>query len=170
MSLYLVGPMGSGKSAVGRRLSRDLGRVFADSDDEIEARTGVEVAHIFDREGEAGFRRREEEVIADLSKIHGLVLATGGGSILSEANRKALVAGGTVIYLHTSVEHQLRRTRRGRERPLLNQGDPRQVLEDLMAVREPLYRSIADLVVETSGRRVPAVAREIREKLGLTRA
>ena len=167
VSVYLIGPMGSGKSAVGRRLARDLGRQFADSDDEIEARTGVDVPYIFEKEGEDGFRRREQEVIAELTAIPALILATGGGSILARQNRRALAAGGQVVYLHTSVDQQLKRTRRGRERPLLKKGDPRATLEALMAEREPLYREIADLVVDTNGRRVASVAREIRDKLNL---
>lgn len=169
ISVFLVGPMGSGKSAVGRRLATDLGRQFADSDDEIEARTGVDVPYIFEKEGEDGFRRREQEVIAELTAIPGLVLATGGGSILARENRRALAGGGQVVYLHTSVDQQLKRTRRGRERPLLKQGDPRATLQALMEVREPLYRQLADLVVETNGRRVASVAREIRDKLGLNK-
>lgn len=163
-NIFLVGPMGAGKSAVGRRLARELGLDFADSDDEIVARTGVDIPYIFEREGEAGFRRREQEVIQDLTGGQGLVLATGGGAILAAENRAALGARGVVVYLHTSVAQQLRRTR-GRQRPLLNQGDRRQVLTELMDRREPLYREIADLVVETDGRSVASVAKEIRERL-----
>lgn len=157
--------MGSGKSAVGRRLARELGRDFVDSDDEIEARTGVDIPFIFDKEGEAGFRRREQDAIEDLTLRPGIVLATGGGAIMTPANRDLLRDRGTVIYLHTSVRQQLRRTRRGRERPLLKQGKRSEVLESLMTVREPLYREIADLVVETDARSVPSVVREIRSRL-----
>ena len=166
-NLILVGPMGSGKTAVGRRLARDLDREFVDSDEIIEDRTGVDIAYIFEKEGEAGFRKREHAVLSEVTGGKGCVLATGGGAVTTPANRKALIASGTVIYLHATVPQQLRRTR-GNKRPLLNQGNRRAVLEELMAQRDPLYREIADLVVETDGRSVASVAREIREKLGET--
>ena len=163
-NLFLVGPMGSGKSAIGRRLARELGREFVDSDEVIEERTGVDIAYIFEKEGEGGFRKRERAVIGELVSRPGIVLATGGGAILDAVNRKALASHGIVIYLHTSVTQQLRRTR-GNKRPLLNRGDRRQILEELMQVREPLYREIADLVVETDGRTVASVVREISDWL-----
>ncbi|MDJ0926360.1 MAG: shikimate kinase AroK [Gammaproteobacteria bacterium] len=165
-NLILVGPMGSGKTAVGRRLARDLAQEFVDSDEIIEDRTGVDIAYIFEKEGEAGFRKREHAVLTELATRRGLVLATGGGAVTTPANRRALAASGTVIYLHTTVPQQLKRTR-GNKRPLLNQGNRRAVLEELMAQRDPLYREIADLVIETDGRSVASVAREIREKLEL---
>jgi len=164
-NLFLVGPMGSGKSAVGRQLARMLHLEFVDSDDEVEARTGVDIPFIFEKEGEAGFRRRESKVIDDLSQRDGIVLATGGGAILDPQNRNFLGARGFVVYLQTSVDQQLSRTRKGRERPLLAAADPRSVLEDLMEIREPLYREVADLVVATDGRKVRAVANEILEQL-----
>lgn len=165
-NLYLIGPMGAGKSAVGRQLARMLHMVFVDSDDEIESRTGVDIPFIFEKEGEAGFRRREAKAIGELTTKQGLVLATGGGAILDDETRSKLGARGFVVYLQTSIEQQLERTRRGRERPLLSQGDdPRSVLEELMTIRDPLYREIADLVVRTDGRRVNAVAREIVDAL-----
>ena len=136
-----------------------------DSDDEIESRTGVDIPFIFEKEGEEGFRKREAQAIDDLSQRQGLVLATGGGAVIDEKTRSRLGARGFVVYLETSVDQQLERTRRGRERPLLSSDDPRQVLEDLMAVRDPMYREIADLVVDTNGRRVNAVAKEIFEAL-----
>ncbi|MGI9329116.1 MAG: shikimate kinase AroK [Gammaproteobacteria bacterium] len=163
-SVFLVGPMGSGKSAVGKRLARDLGCEFFDSDEVIETRTGVDIPYIFEKEGEAGFRNRECEVVEELSQGAGLVLATGGGAVLNEATRQALIARGRVVYLQTSVQQQLRRTR-GSKRPLLNKGRRREVLEELMLIREPLYREVADLVVATDGRTVASVAAEIREKL-----
>jgi shikimate kinase len=138
---------------------------FVDSDDEIEVRTGVDIPFVFEKEGEEGFRKREASVIDDLSQKDGIVLATGGGAIVSPQNRNHLGARGFVIYLHTSVDQQLSRTRKGRERPLLDSDDPRAVLEGLMAEREPLYREIADLTVETDGRKVRAVANEILDKL-----
>jgi len=161
-SIFLIGPMGAGKSAVGRQLARMLGRPFHDSDEEIEHRTGVDIAFIFEKEGEPGFRQRERTVIAELSTLPGIVLATGGGAVLDEANRGDLMANGTVVYLHASIDHQLKRTRRGRgRRPLLDTEDPRQRLQDLMLIREPLYRAMADCVINTDGRKVGAVAEEI---------
>ena len=157
--------MGAGKSAVGRQLARLLHLDFVDSDEEIEARTGVDIPFIFEKEGEAGFRTREAKVIEDLSQKDGIVLATGGGAVMDPQNRNHLGARGFVIYLHTSVDQQLSRTRKGRDRPLLANDDPRAVLEALMATREPLYREIADLTVETDGRKVRAVANEILERL-----
>jgi len=163
--LFLVGPMGAGKSAVGRQLSRMLHLDFVDSDDEIEARTGVDIPFIFEKEGEEGFRAREARVIDDLSQLEGIVLATGGGAVLDANSRNHLGARGFVIYLYTSVRQQLERTNRGRERPLLGSGDKAEVLERLMAERDPLYREIADLVINTDGRRVQTVAREIQQAL-----
>lgn len=163
-TIVLVGPMGCGKSAIGRRLAKELGREFVDSDAVIEARTGVDIAFIFEKEGEAGFRERERKVIAELAQRQGIVLATGGGAVLLPENRAALAACGKVVYLHTSVAQQLKRTR-GSKRPLLNRRNRRKVLAELMAQREPLYREIADLVVETDGRSIGAVAGEIRDRL-----
>jgi len=160
-NLFLVGPMGAGKSAVGRQLARMLHLSFVDSDDEIEARTGVDIAFIFEKEGEDGFRKREAKAIDELTQQQGLVLATGGGAVIDDQTRSNLGARGFVVYLETSVDQQLQRTRKGRERPLLSQGDSRRILEDLMEKRDPLYREIADLVVRTDGRRVNAVAKEI---------
>ncbi len=164
-SVFLIGPMGAGKSAVGRQLARMLHLDFIDSDEEIETRTGVDIPFIFEKEGEAGFREREARVIEELSRRDGIVLATGGGAILDAGSRSHLGARGFVIYLQTSVRQQLARTSKGRERPLLQDGDPGEILESLMDQRDPLYREIADLVVETDGRKVRAVAEEIVEKL-----
>ncbi|NOR67460.1 MAG: shikimate kinase AroK [Woeseiaceae bacterium] len=164
-NLFLIGPMGAGKSAVGRQLARMLHLNFMDSDDEIESRTGVDISFIFEKEGEEGFRKREGKVIDELSKIDGLVLATGGGVVVDPQNRSNLGARGFVVYLYTTVEQQLVRTRKGRDRPLLENGDRRQILEDLMTERDAMYREIADLVVETDGRKVKAVANEILERL-----
>ena len=164
-NLFLIGPMGAGKSAVGRQLARMLHLEFFDSDMEIESRTGVDIPFIFEKEGEAGFRQREARVIDDLSRKDGIVLATGGGVIMDPQNRNHLGARGFVVYLHTSVDQQLSRTRRGRHRPLLEDDDPRSVLKALMATREPLYREIADLTVDTDGRKVRAVANDIMNRL-----
>ena len=164
-NVFLVGPMGAGKSAVGRQLGRMLHLDFIDSDDEIEARTGVDIPFIFEKEGEDGFRRRESRVIDELTQKEGIVLATGGGAVIDPQNRNLLGARGFVIYLYTSVDQQLSRTQRGRERPLLENGEPREILESLMQERDPWYREVADLVVDTDGRKVKAVANEILEKL-----
>ncbi len=164
-SIFLVGPMGSGKTAVGRCLAEELGREFIDSDEAIESRSGVDIPFIFEREGEAGFRQREAKVIDDLTQMPGIILATGGGTAQDPENRRHLRERGYVVYLHTSVDQQLKRTRRGRERPLLKTGDPREVLARLMEIREPQYREIAHLVVDTDGRKVSSVVREIRRNM-----
>jgi shikimate kinase len=164
-NLFLVGPMGAGKSAVGRQLARFLHMDFFDSDEEIESRTGVDIPFIFEKEGEAGFRTRESKVIDELSARQGIVLATGGGVVVDPQNRSHLGARGFVVYLHTTVDQQLDRTQRGRHRPLLENGDRREILEELMQIRDPLYREIADMIVETDGRRVKEVAAEIRDAL-----
>lgn len=164
-NLFLIGPMGAGKSAVGRQLAKLLHLHFVDSDDEIETRTGVDIPFIFEKEGEEGFRKREVKVIDELSRKDGVVLATGGGAIVNPDSRSRLGARGFVVYLYTSVEQQLQRTEKGRERPMLSNGDRDRVLTELMQIRDPLYREIADLVVDTDGRRVQAVAREIVDGL-----
>jgi shikimate kinase len=164
-SIFLIGPMGAGKSAVGKRLARRLHREFRDADAEIEARTGVDIPFIFEKEGEAGFRLREGRAIDELTALPAVVLATGGGAVMDEGNRRLLAARGIVVYLHASVAEQLERTRHSRHRPLLDTPDPEARLRSLMAVREPLYRELADLVIETDGRKVGAVAEEIRRRL-----
>ena len=160
-NIILVGPMGSGKTAVGRSVARHLGRTFYDSDTEIVRRTGVDIPYIFEKEGEAGFREREREAIEALVALRGIVLATGGGAVLLPANRLLLAQRGYVVYLETSVEQQAERVKQGRNRPLLSNVDPATRLEELMAVRDPLYREIADICVATDGRRVKAVADDI---------
>lgn len=164
-NIFLVGPMGAGKSAVGRQLARALHLTFMDSDDEVESRTGVDIPFIFEKEGEAGFRKRESAAIEDLTKMDGVVLATGGGAIVDPDNRSWLGGRGLVVYLFTSVDQQFKRTSRGRERPMLENGDRREILEKLLKQRDPLYREIADLVVETDGRKVHSVANEIIEQI-----
>ena len=164
-NIFLVGPMGAGKSAVGRQLARALHLSFVDSDDEIEERTGVDIAFIFEKEGESGFRKREAAVIDDLTKLDAVVLATGGGAVVDAESRFRLGGRGFVVYLYTGVDQQLARPNRGRERPLLENGDRRQILESLLAIRDPLYREIADLVVETDGRKVRSVVNEIIEQI-----
>lgn len=157
--------MGAGKSAVGRHLARTLHLAFVDSDDEVESRTGVDIAFIFEKEGEEGFRKREAAAIDDLTKMDNVVLATGGGAVINAENRSRLGGRGYVVYLYTTVDQQLARTQKGRERPLLESGDRREILEELFEQRDSLYREIADLVVETDGRKVHSVANEIVEKL-----
>jgi len=164
-NIFLIGPMGSGKSAVGRHLARLLRFSFHDSDADIEAKTGVDIAYIFDKEGEAGFRLREKESIERLTALDGVVLATGGGAVIDSDNRRVLAERGTVVYLETSVDQQLKRTRHGRHRPLLNDTDPQEKLKELMLRRAALYKEIADLTVSTNGRRVQIVAEEIHQTL-----
>lgn len=160
-NVFLVGPMGAGKTTIGRQLARSLKRDFLDSDREIEQRTGAGIPLIFELEGEAGFRARERAVIDELTQSPGIVLATGGGAILDEANRRHLAERGTVIYLATSVEQQLERIGRDRNRPLLQTADPKRRLQELLAVRDPLYREIADLTVPTDSRSARDVVNQI---------
>lgn len=170
ISLFLVGPMGSGKTAVGRQLSRLMERPFYDSDSEIERRTGVDIPYIFEREGEPGFRQREREAIEYLTGMEGIILATGGGAVLLAENRRWLTERGLVIYLETSVSQQAERVRQGRGRPLLADSvDPALKLARLIAERAPLYQEIADVTVSTDARKVRAVAEEILARLNFTR-
>ena len=167
MNVFLVGPMGSGKSAVGRQLAQRLGLEFIDSDTEIEARTGVDIAYIFEREGEAGFRHREAEVIDAITRRDRVLVATGGGAVLDAGTRERLRARGRVVYLRTSVDQQLARTRRSTDRPLLNNPDPRGTLERLFEQRTPLYTEVAEIVVDTDGRKVKTVVDQICRELGV---
>jgi shikimate kinase len=164
-NIFLIGPMGAGKSAVGRYLARTLHLSFVDSDDEIESRTGVDIPFIFEKEGEDGFRKRETAVIDDLSKMDGVVLATGGGAVINPDSRSRLGGRGFVVYLYTTVDQQVARTQKGRERPLLESTDPRATLQELLDTRDPMYREIADIIVETDGRKVKSVASEIIDQV-----
>jgi shikimate kinase len=164
-NVYLIGPMGSGKTAVGRQLAKLLHLEFHDSDVEVERRTGVDIPYIFEREGEAGFREREREVIDSLTQLSNVIIATGGGAVLLPQNREHLAARGRVVYLQTGIEQQLERTRHGRQRPLLYTDDPESRLRELMAHRAPLYEAIANVTVATDGRHVRAVAEEIVQRL-----
>lgn len=166
-NLILIGPMGAGKSTIGRLLAKELRLPFKDSDKEIEQRTGADIPWIFDVEGEQGFREREQAVIEDLCAVDGLVLATGGGAVMRAENRAALRAGGRVVYLHASVEQQIDRTSRDRNRPLLRAANPGKVLADLFAIRDPLYREIADVVIETDERAPRLVVQEILDRLAV---
>ena len=166
-NIFLVGPMGAGKSTIGRHLADELHLDFFDSDQEIERRTGADIAWIFDLEGEDGFRKREENVINDLTDKQGIVLATGGGSIVTKAVRNRLSARGIVVYLQTTIDKQVARTQRDKRRPLLQNDDPEQVLRDLAEMRNPLYEEVADYVVDTDDQSARAVANQIIGKIGL---
>jgi shikimate kinase len=165
-SVFLIGPMGSGKTAVGRALASRLALPFVDSDAEVESRTGVDIAYIFEREGEEGFRIRERDVIDELTQLTAVVLATGGGAVLLPENRERLAARGTVVFLDTTVEQQLERTRNTRHRPLLVGTDRRARLEELARIRDPLYREIAAITIRTDGRVPAAIAGDIARALG----
>ena len=166
-NIFLVGPMGAGKSTIGRHLADELHLDFFDSDQEIERRTGADIAWIFDLEGEEGFRKREENVINDLTDKQGIVLATGGGSIVTKAVRNRLSARGIVVYLQTTIDKQVARTQRDKRRPLLQNEDPEQVLRDLAEMRNPLYEEVADYIVDTDDQSARAVANQIISKIGL---
>ncbi|EPE37805.1 shikimate kinase [Candidatus Photodesmus katoptron] len=160
-NIFLVGPMGAGKSTIGRHLSQQLHMEFLDSDVVIEERTGADVAWVFDVEGEKGFRKREESIINDLTKLQGIVLATGGGSVKSKENRNRLSARGIVVYLETAIEKQLARTNRDKKRPLLQTKDPREVLEFLAIQCNTLYEEVADYTVSTDNQSAKVVANQI---------
>ena len=164
-NLYLVGMMGAGKTTVGRLLARRLRLRFIDSDEEIERRCGVRIPLIFEIEGEAGFRAREAQVLAELTTLEGVVLGTGGGAVLLEENRRQLAATGTVVYLRARPEDLYERVRHDRNRPLLATGDPLARLRALFAERDPLYRAVADLTVDTGRQGVNALARQLLFKL-----
>jgi shikimate kinase len=164
-NIFLIGPMGAGKSTVGRQLADALSFQFKDSDQEIQRRTGVDIPTIFEYEGEEGFRNRERQVIDEMSRQDGVVLATGGGAVLRSENRQDLASRGVVIYLRCSPEQQFARTSRDRNRPLLHTEDPLARLRELMEERDPLYRQVADIVVSTERRGTSSVVKEIRRRL-----
>lgn len=165
VNIFLIGPMGSGKSTIGRLLAHELGSSFVDSDHEIEHRCGCNIPWIFDVEGESGFRAREARVIEELTQYEGIVLATGGGAIKYAANRQHLRERGIVVFLNTSVAQQLRRTAKDRNRPLLQCANPEQKLSDLMNEREPLYRKTAHIIINTEKRSPRGVIAEIKRNL-----
>lgn len=160
-NIFLIGPMGAGKSTIGRHLAQMLHLNFHDSDSEIEKKTGADIAWIFDVEGEEGFRNRESDMIDELSQKHGIVLATGGGAVVRPENRGYLSARGIVVYLRTSVDKQLARTLKDKRRPLLQTEDPRNVLETLAETRNLLYDEAADYTIETDEQSAKVVASQI---------
>lgn len=171
-NIFLIGPMGAGKTTVGRQLARALGLEFVDSDQEVERRTGADIPWIFDIEGEAGFRRRERAVIEDLCHRHGQVVATGGGAVLDPQNRADLARSGVVVYLSASADRIYARTKKSQNRPLLRTEDPQARIAQILSDREPLYREIADLTVDTERRGVRSAAafivKHLREAGGET--
>jgi shikimate kinase len=164
LSLFLVGPMGAGKTTIGKRLARRLGYEFRDCDRILEQRTGVDIPLIFELEGEEGFRDRESALLDELTQESGIVLATGGGAVLRPENRAHLLCRGFVVHLGTSVEEQLRRTEHDSNRPLLQTPDRRACLEKLKRTRDPLYREVADLSISTDGRRAHKVVQDIARR------
>ena len=164
-NIILVGPMGSGKSTIGSLLAKRLKREFIDSDHYIEEKTGVDIARIFDIEGEQGFRDRETRALEELTQVKNRVLATGGGSVTKEENRSLLQTHGYIIFLDTSVDQQMERLKHDKKRPLLQTENPRKRLEDLLAIRKPLYQQIASLIVPTDQKLARRVASEIYAQL-----
>lgn len=164
-NVFLVGMMGAGKSTVGKALARRLGRDFVDCDREIVERTGVPISTIFEIEGEAGFRRRETAVLAGFASRRGAVVATGGGAVLAEGNRKLMREHGTVVYLRAALDHLHERTRHDTARPLLAKGDRRATLAALLEARDPLYREVAHIVVESGSPSASSLAGRIAEAL-----
>ncbi|WP_036665396.1 shikimate kinase AroK [Paludibacterium yongneupense] len=164
-NFFLVGLMGAGKTTVGRALARRADKTFYDSDQEIEARSGVRVATIFDIEGEQRFRDRESAVIADLVRLDDIVLATGGGAVLRPENRAALSAHGMIIYLRANIDDLLARTQHDRNRPLLRTADPRGKLASLYEERDPLYCELADLIVDTTQQNVITLVSQLEHQL-----
>jgi shikimate kinase len=164
-SIFLVGMMGAGKTSVGRVLAKRLNKAFYDSDQVIEERTGVKVAVIFEIEGEAGFRQRESAIVDELTQLQDIVLATGGGAILGEGNRERLKTRGTVVYLRASVKDLLNRTRHDKNRPLLQTADPRARLDELFELRDPLYRQVAHLIVDTGSQSLSTLVNRLHLQL-----
>ena len=164
-NIFLIGLMGAGKTTIGRQVASELSLEFYDSDHEIEKRTGVTVTHIFDIEGEAGFRKRETAMLDELTQKKGIVLATGGGAILNAENRQFLMSRGTTIYLYANIDTLLERTSKDRNRPLLQTENPHEKLEELLEIRDPLYRETADIIIDTGKDSVRLAIKEILEKL-----
>ena len=164
-SIFLVGPMGAGKTSIGRTLAELLQYQFLDSDHEIEVRSGVTIPWIFDVEGEEGFRRREQAVLDELTQIPSIVLATGGGAVIRELNRQHLRQRGIVVYLQADIESLLARTRHDKNRPLLQTADPRETLIKLLTERETWYQQAADIIFDTRSQDVKTVAKALYDQL-----
>ena len=163
--IFIVGPLGAGKTTIGRGLANQLGLDFRDTDLEIQKRTGVDIPTIFEFEGETGFRSREKQIVADLTQLDGQVLATGGGAVMEADNRRHLAGRGVVIYLRCSPQQQFERTYKDRNRPFIQTEDPRATLTELFELRDPLYREIADHVISTENRSASSVVRDIVAKM-----
>jgi len=165
-NVVLVGPMGSGKTTIGRRLAREMNREFLDTDYEIIDKTGVTIEHIFDIEGEKGFRRRESKILEDLCNMSNVVLATGGGIVLKPENRVLLKKSGMVFYLLSSIEQLLKRTAKSKTRPLLEQSlDREKTIRDLVSDRDELYREVASSVIDTTGKKLNEVVKIIKQEI-----
>ena len=164
-NIILIGPMGSGKTSTGRMLAKEMGYVFADTDEEVTKRTGVSIAYIFDVEGEEGFRKRECLALKECLNVNNMVLSTGGGIVLSKENRDLLQDRGTVVYLQTSIRSQVKRTASTNNRPLLQNKDPEETLEKLMLTRAPLYEEIADITIMTDNKSLQEMSKEIQRAI-----
>ena len=164
-SIFLVGLMGAGKTSVGRLLAKRFGKIFYDCDQEIERRTGVKIPVIFEIEGEAGFRAREAAVLKELTTLTDIVLATGGGAVIREDNRRVLMDHGTVVYLRASLDDLWQRTRHDRNRPLLRTPDPRAKLEQLFSERDPLYREVAAVTIDTGNQSLGSLVTRLEQRL-----
>jgi len=164
-NIFLVGLMGAGKTSVGKVLARRFNKIFYDSDQEIERSTGVKIPLIFEIEGESGFRDRESRLLEELVRRRNIVLATGGGAVLSAQNRRLLADHGTVVYLRAAVSDLWQRTRHDKNRPLLQTADPQGRLQELFEQRDPLYREIADIIIDTGNQGLGSLAHRIEQKL-----
>ncbi len=167
-NIFLIGPLGSGKTTIGRQIAARLDMQFYDSDKEVENRTGVDIALIFEIEGEDGFRKRESKILDELTALNGILLATGGGAILSEDNRDRLKSRGKVIYLKSSLENLLERTSRDKRRPLLNTDDRKTTMLKMLETRGPLYEDSADIIVQTDNNAIKQIVTNICKQLNLS--
>lgn len=164
-NIYLIGPMGAGKTSIGKQLASKTKKKFLDSDSEIETRTGAKIDLIFEIEGESGFRKREVQIISELTALNNIVLATGGGAVLMEENRNNLKKNGIVIYLKTSPELLMKRTEKDRTRPLLQTENRMQRIEELLEVRDPLYEETADIIINTEDNSIKQIVKSIRDRI-----
>ena len=165
MNIFIVGPMGSGKTTIGNKLAKELNLNFYDTDKEIELKTGVEISYIFEKEGEAGFRIREKQAIKNLTKLESIVLSTGGGSIINKEVRENLKNTGIIIFLEANIEKQLLQTSYNDNRPLLEDGDKRSNLEKIYRLRKPIYKNISDIEINTNDKNIKLIIADIKKKL-----